>query len=79
MEEIRKTEGMSLEELEAQSVDLLPPREEMQLLSTGDATAINVAFVNQEATAVGIGGHASVWQSAEVNQFAAANSGFVGF
>jgi hypothetical protein len=30
MEEIRKTEELSLEELEAQTVELLPDREEMQ-------------------------------------------------
>jgi hypothetical protein len=36
MEEIRKTEELSLEELEAQTVELLPDREEMQ------------AFTNQQ-------------------------------
>ena len=30
MEEVRKTEGLALEELEAQQVEFLPDREEMQ-------------------------------------------------
>jgi len=35
MEEIRKSEEMSLEELEAQHVELLPDREEMLTLNVG--------------------------------------------
>ncbi len=30
MEELRKVEGLSIEELEAQRIELLPDREEMQ-------------------------------------------------
>ena len=30
MEELRKVEGLSIEELEAQRIELLPAREEMQ-------------------------------------------------
>jgi hypothetical protein len=37
MEELRKFEGLSLEELKAQRVELLPDREEMQDI-TGDVT-----------------------------------------
>ncbi len=33
MEELRKFEGLSLEELEAQRVELLPDREEMQTIT----------------------------------------------
>jgi hypothetical protein len=33
MEELRKLEGLSLEELEAQRVELLPDREEMQTIT----------------------------------------------
>jgi hypothetical protein len=48
MEELRKFEGLSLEELEAQRVELLPDREEMQdfgdvtfgTIETGDQLAI---------------------------------------
>jgi hypothetical protein len=52
MEEIRKTEGLNLEELEAQSVELLPDREEMNLFSNN--TAIAVA-VNGSAAAANAG------------------------
>jgi hypothetical protein len=44
MEELRKFEGLSLEELEAQRVELLPDREEMQ--------APDVAFGDQSITDV---------------------------
>ncbi len=38
MEELRKkTEGLSLEELEAQRIELLPDREEMQNFNVGAA------------------------------------------
>jgi hypothetical protein len=43
MEEVRKVEGLALEELEAQSVELLPDREEMKNLFSKNvavATAI---------------------------------------
>ena len=39
MEEIRKREGLALEELEAQQVELLPDREEMQ---TGGFSVTNI-------------------------------------
>jgi hypothetical protein len=63
MEELRKFEGLSLEELEAQQVELLPDREEMQTfgdvtfggISTGDqlasATATATATTTATATA----------------------------
>jgi hypothetical protein len=35
MEDIRKSEGLSLEELETQTVELLPDREEMQNFNIG--------------------------------------------
>ncbi len=38
MEKLRKFEGLSLEELEAQRVELLPDREEMQTVTFGDQT-----------------------------------------
>ncbi len=73
--------GLSLEELEAQKVDLLPPREEMQLfdltINTGAATAVNTATVTQTGAAVAFGGDASVNQASAIYQQAAANSGFV--
>ncbi len=37
MEEIRKSEGLSLEELEAHTVELLPDREEMANFNIGAA------------------------------------------
>ena len=52
MEEVRKVEGLALEELEAQSVDLLPDREEMRVLSGN--TAIAVA-INGSAAAANAG------------------------
>ena len=36
MEKLRKLEGLSLEELEAQRVELLPDREEMQTVTFGE-------------------------------------------
>jgi hypothetical protein len=53
MEELRKFEGLSLEELEAQRVELLPDREEMQefgdvtfgTIETGDQLAVQVQGV----------------------------------
>ncbi len=53
MEELRKFEGLSLEELEAQRVELLPDREEMQTfadqtfgdLTTGDQVVVAVQGV----------------------------------
>ena len=40
MEELRKVEGLSVEELEAQRTELLPAREEMQVnLNIGAAAA----------------------------------------
>ena len=57
MEEVRK--GMSLEELEAQSVELLPDREEMQNL-----------FSNNAALAVAINGSAAAANAGNVFVFA---------
>jgi hypothetical protein len=53
MEKLRKSEGLSLEELEAQRVELLPDREEMQKfgdvtfgdITTGDQLAVQVQGV----------------------------------
>jgi hypothetical protein len=47
--QVRKVEGLSLEELEAQSVELLPEREEMGL-------RIRISFAN---------GYASAYQGAQ--------------
>ena len=52
MEGVRKAEGMSLEELEAQSVDLLPDREEMRVLSGNTALAV---AINGSAAAANAG------------------------
>lgn len=57
MEEVRKVEGLAVEELEAQTVELLPDREEMQTRSfnrnlgvavaaSGSAAAANAGSVN---------------------------------
>ena len=43
MQEIRKTEGLALEELEAQQVELLPDREEMVAHTGTGFTNLNVA------------------------------------
>ena len=78
-----KVTGLTLEELEAQKGELLPPREEMALY-TGPATAVNVAKVTQVGVALNISGGgygdqtAAVLQASKINQFAAANSGFIG-
>jgi len=77
-----KFTGLTLEELEAQKGELLPPREEMALY-TGPATAVNVAKVTQVGVALNISGgygdqSAAVLQASKINQFAAANSGFIG-
>ncbi len=37
MKETRKVEGLSIEELEAQRIELLPDREEMQNVNVGAA------------------------------------------
>jgi hypothetical protein len=72
-----KFAGLTLEELEAQKVELLPLREEMDLV-TGPATAFNISKTTQVGVAINVGGgNAGVWQAAQTNQFAAANSGFV--
>ncbi len=42
MEEIRKSEGLAPEELEAQTVELLPDREEMQTFINIGAAALAV-------------------------------------
>jgi hypothetical protein len=49
MEEIRKSGGLSVEELEAQHIELLPDREEMlTIVAVG-----NVAVAQQGAQAIG--------------------------
>jgi hypothetical protein len=53
MEEIRKTEGLNLEELEAQHIELLPDREEMQNLFSGNFAA--AVAVNGSAAAANAG------------------------
>ncbi len=59
MEKLRKFEGLSLEELEAQRVELLPDREEMQTITDNEFAAqdvtqeaVNVAF-NVQGSVVG--------------------------
>ena len=59
MEDIRKKEGLALEELEAQSVELLPDREEM-----------NAWFSNNTAVAVAINGSAAAANAGNVFIFA---------
>jgi hypothetical protein len=62
MEEIRKSEGLSLEELETQPIELLPDREEMQeftLVGIG-----NIAAAQQGAQAVAGQGNAGVFFNA---------------
>jgi hypothetical protein len=60
MEEVRKVEGLSIEELEAQRVELLPEREEMHV-------RIRLNFANgyaiAEQGAQGVGGQVNfnVW------------------
>jgi hypothetical protein len=46
VEELRKVEGLSVEELEAQRVELLPDREEMQNFNIG---ALAVAVQGAQA------------------------------
>ncbi len=46
MEELRKVEGLSVEELEAQRIELLPDREEMQNINVG---ALAVAVQGAQA------------------------------
>jgi len=48
MEEVRKVEGLSIEELEAQSVELLPDREEMhiRLFNRNVAVAVQGSTAN---------------------------------
>jgi hypothetical protein len=50
MEEVRKVEGLSVEELEAQSVELLPDREELHHRSI-NLFSKNVALAVQGSTA----------------------------
>ncbi len=49
MEEIRKSEGLNLEELEAQHIELLPDREEMATFSNN--FAFSAAINGSAATA----------------------------
>jgi hypothetical protein len=51
MEEVRKVEGLALEELEAQSVELLPDREEMHVRLFNRNVAIAAAFSGSAAAA----------------------------
>jgi hypothetical protein len=60
MEELRKFEGLSLEELEAQRVELLPDREEMQTfgdVTFGDQT---VDATQTAVQVVALGDHSTV-------------------
>ena len=52
MEEVRMIDGLALEELEAQTLDLLPDREEMTFLDVSPVTQVNVS--PQAAIAVGV-------------------------
>ena len=58
MEEVRKVEGLSVEELEAQSVELLPDREEMSF-------RLNLFSKNFAASAA-VNGSASVANAGNV-------------
>ena len=51
MEEVRKEEGMAVEELEAQSAELLPDREELHHRSRLNLFSGNVALAVQGSTA----------------------------
>ena len=51
MEEVRKVEGLAVEELEAQTVELLPDREEMQTRSFNRNLAVAAAFSGSAAAA----------------------------
>jgi hypothetical protein len=51
MEEIRKSEGLSLEELEAQHIELLPDREEMNWVNIN----IGAAAVAVQGAQAGFG------------------------
>jgi hypothetical protein len=53
MEEIRRKEELTLEELEAQKIELLPDREEMQTSSTAVATNIGGGAAVSVSTAQG--------------------------
>ena len=54
MEEIRTIDGLALEELEAQRLDLLPDREEMNLVNVNPVVQTNVT--PQTAVAVSLFG-----------------------
>jgi hypothetical protein len=49
VEELRKVEGLSLEELEAQRVELLPDREEMNHLAIVNIGSAAAAFQGAQA------------------------------
>ena len=51
MEEVRKVEGLAVEELEAQRVELLPDREEMHLRAFNRNAALSVAVQGSASTA----------------------------
>ena len=54
VEEIRNFDGLALEELEAQTLDLLPDREEMNLFSFNKLNKqANLAFQSANANAYG--------------------------
>jgi hypothetical protein len=56
MEEIRRSEGLSLEELEAQHIELLPDREEMYLTNGGFVNVnIGAAAVAVQGAQAGFG------------------------
>ncbi len=56
MEEIRNFDGLALEELETQTLDLLPDREEMQFFSFNKVNRqANLALQSANANAYGYG------------------------
>ena len=52
MQEVRKVEGLALEELEAQSVELLPDREEMQAFN--NSQQFQAFNINPNQAALGL-------------------------
>jgi hypothetical protein len=60
MEEIRKSEGLALEELEEHTVELLPDREEMNAFSDNTATATATAVQGSAAAAAANAGNVFV-------------------
>ena len=74
MEEIRSFEGLALEELEAQTLDLLPDREEMMYLPKYKPSDItnNLSFNKLDQTNVA---KQDAWAHAEKGSLAVAANG----